>query len=82
MSANRVKVADLSAEVLQLIREKNRFDIALYQFAHDLFEEKVRQGGVRFQWELAAFRRWNQFYQRHGTISLRFFLQNKLGGWR
>ena len=43
-------------EVIEAIRERNRFDIELYEHARKLFEAAVEREGASFRRELGAFR--------------------------
>ena len=69
----------LSADELEMIREHNRFDIALYAYAQQLFEEQVRRQGPSFPLELAWFRARNRLYGNYWqarSYSVRTRLRN------
>lgn len=72
----------ISAEELDAIRRHNRFDLALYETAQELFEAQVRQQGASFQLELAWLRLRNRpysLYWRARTYSLRTEIRQRLG---
>ncbi len=53
---DKVKVSD---EAIQLIAERNKFDIALYEYAIQLFEKQIEACGPEFKDQLAAFEKKN-----------------------
>ncbi len=52
----------VSDEDLAVIREQNRFDIALYEYAWERFDETIRREPGRFAQELASLKRANRRY--------------------
>ncbi|ABA57256.1 hypothetical protein Noc_0743 [Nitrosococcus oceani ATCC 19707] len=46
VSEKRVKKEDMDQETLACIQERNYYDLALYDFASQLFEERCRQLGI------------------------------------
>ncbi len=61
-SERQKQVSDAEVEVIQSF---NRWDIALYAFAEELFLKQVENSGPDFQRRLEAFRKKNQRYQRY-----------------
>lgn len=57
VTKERPKMADVAPETLALIREVNRFDVALYEHARRLFEQRVAALGPAFTQRLEVFRR-------------------------
>lgn len=57
VTKDRPKVEQVPAETLDLIRETNQFDVALYEFAKGLFERRVAALGPAFERRMDAFRR-------------------------
>ncbi|MFG0283442.1 MAG: sulfotransferase family 2 domain-containing protein [Phycisphaerales bacterium JB039] len=55
VTASRPKPAEVERRTLDLIREINQYDIELYEFAVDLFAERVRLQGPRFSDEVTRF---------------------------
>ncbi|MCL5054415.1 MAG: sulfotransferase family 2 domain-containing protein [Firmicutes bacterium] len=53
---------EISRDVLELIKEKNRFDIELYNFAKKIFEEKGNELGEGFAQEVKVFKKLNEQY--------------------
>lgn len=64
VSKKRVRREELSADALETIRDYNRFDLELYEYARQLFQEQVREAGFSFRLELLAFRMCNYLFQR------------------
>lgn len=60
VTKNRIGKKHLKGETLKLIEEKNRYDIELYKFARGLFEEKIREQGVKFKEEVRRFKALNR----------------------
>jgi len=61
VSKKRSSKADLPQETLEIIRRQNEFDIELYRFAQDLFDEQVEKQGPSFQQDVADFKIANRF---------------------
>jgi hypothetical protein len=79
----RLQREELAAEELDYIRQYNRFDLELYEFAARRFEEQVRQQGALFPLELRAFRACNSLYGLYHiarTFSLRQVIMNRRSG--
>ncbi|HSM54759.1 MAG TPA: sulfotransferase family 2 domain-containing protein [Candidatus Sulfomarinibacteraceae bacterium] len=64
VSKNRVRREALSPDALETIRDYNRFDLELYDYAQQLFEEQVREAGPALKAELLAYRLCNYLFQR------------------
>lgn len=71
---------------LALLTEYNQLDLALYDYAVELFKAQVKAQGPQFQTDLTQFRRRNariapvlKTYRRAQTWSLRHYLRTKLG---
>lgn len=52
----RPRKNEISNETAKLIAERNQLDIQLYEFAKRKFEERIRQQGFLFKWELLILR--------------------------
>lgn len=68
-------LTDLTEETLEAIRDHNRLDLHLYQYAQSLLEEQLRQQGFAFKAKLRSFQAANQVYQIVRTFSLRVYLR-------
>jgi hypothetical protein len=55
VTRDRPALADVPARTVDLIREVNRFDVALYQFAAELFERRVAEHERHFDRARRAF---------------------------
>jgi hypothetical protein len=55
-----------SREAIELIRERNRLDLELYDHARDLFAAAVERHGASFRREVAAFRALNRIPNKLG----------------
>ena len=55
-----------SGETIELIRERNRLDLALYDHARGLFSAAVDRQGGSFRHEVAAFKAFNRIPNRIG----------------
>ncbi len=66
VSVRPSRPAPPSEEALTLIRERNQFDIELYAFAKERFEEAVVAEGPSFRREVAAFKLLNPIPNRLG----------------
>lgn len=78
----RLRREQISADELDLIRRHNRFDLALYETAQEVFESQIRQQGPSFQAELAWLRTRNRLYSgywRARTYSIRTRIRQRLG---
>jgi len=65
----------ISDETARLIEEHNELDIQLYEFAKQMFEERISQQSFSLRRELQIFRLCNKIYglsRRVGGISLQF----------
>lgn len=64
VTTERMIVApELSSKTVELIKEKNRYDIELYSFAQELFEEKINNYGTDFLNDLKNYRLLNKLYK-------------------
>lgn len=61
---SRPKADDLDAETLDIIREHNQLDLALYAFAQAEFERRVADHGPGFVRQFKAFQRLQRAYQK------------------
>jgi len=61
----RIYRDELSTDELDYIRQHNEFDLQLYAYAQQLFEEQIRRQGPSFQTELALFRLQNRLYNQY-----------------
>jgi len=78
----RLQRDQLSAAELEYIRQHNRFDLELYTYAQQLFEERVRRQGPSFPLELAWFRTQNHLYGQYWkarSYSVRARIRNIFG---
>lgn len=48
VTENRPRLAEVPAETVRVVREINRYDVALYEFAVGLFERRVAEHGRHF----------------------------------
>ncbi len=70
----RVYRDEVTAGEIDTIRQHNEYDLQLYAYARQLFNEQIRQQGIAFQLELARFRLQNRLYNQYWrarTYSLR-----------
>jgi len=58
---NRPPKGEISRETIKLIEERNELDIQLYQFARQLFEERISQQDSSFRREVQILRLLNKF---------------------
>ena len=54
----------ISPEALALLKERNQYDMALYQYARQLFDQRIEALGANFQMELEKFQLVNPIYGR------------------
>jgi hypothetical protein len=64
--ASPIEVSERTREVL---REHNQLDYELYEFAHTLFLEKVREQGRSFGFEVSALGAWKPVARMIGDAS-------------
>ena len=62
VTKNRPLKSDFSQETLNLIQKQNEFDLELYRYAAELFNEQVAQQGLSFEKELQKFNKHNSLY--------------------
>ena len=62
VTKNRPLKSDFSQETLNLIQKQNEFDLELYRYAAELFNEQVAQQGLSFEKELQKFNQRNSLY--------------------
>jgi hypothetical protein len=82
VTRKRPRQDELDRKTLELIRDYNRFDIQLYQYASELFEAQVRQQGSYFAAELRSFRLRITLYHHYWELrrySVRAYLRQWLG---
>ncbi len=60
VSRNRTLTKDVPKDTLSLIEELNEFDIQLYAYAKEIFEELVNRQGSSFEEELKEFKAANE----------------------
>ncbi|WP_421901634.1 sulfotransferase family 2 domain-containing protein [Maridesulfovibrio sp.] len=70
----RKKRSKVTEEELAVIKEYNSQDIQLYDFAVELFEQRVNELGDDFKSELSLFKKMNERYQRIAALLME---QNK-----
>ena len=68
VSRNRPPKKQISPSIVEQIKEYNRLDLELYQFAKRLFEEQVQQQGPHFARELKLFQTLNKLYGRYHYV--------------
>lgn len=78
-----------SADVLKVVAGYNRYDMALYDYAVELFEEQVRQQGPSFrrdvtwfQWKNGRLKPLRQLYWQARKVSVRVFIKKQLARLR
>ncbi len=64
---NRVNVGSnrpstTEPEVIDIIRERNQYDLALYEFAAQRLDKQITEAGPTFQRQLTRFQRWNPLH--------------------
>jgi hypothetical protein len=62
---------EISDRAVELIKERNKLDIELYQFAMQVFEERISQQDSSFQKEVQNFQSLNRLY---GVLIVRVFV--------
>ena len=62
VTKNRPLKSDFSQETLNLIQKQNEFDLELYRYAAELFNEQVAQQGLSFEEDLQKFNQRNSLY--------------------
>ncbi|MEM7591329.1 MAG: sulfotransferase family 2 domain-containing protein [Cyanobacteria bacterium P01_A01_bin.83] len=62
VTKSRPLQSDFSQETLNLIKKQNEFDIELYKYASELFNQQVAQQGSSFEKELQKFDQLNSLY--------------------
>ena len=69
VNPNKIKTPD---SALQIIADRNRFDIALYDYALELFEQQIQNSGSGFTEQLHEFEkrnaRFNKFFPFYFSI--------------
>lgn len=55
ITRNRPRIDELSAEILEIIKQKNQLDIELYNFAVQLFEKQVESLDIKTKKEMKRF---------------------------
>lgn len=60
VSKNRQATRDVSEDTLRLIEKANEFDIQLYEYAKEVFEELINQQGSSFEGEVEKFKEANK----------------------
>jgi hypothetical protein len=72
---------DLSVETIDLIKQKNQMDIALYQFARSLFIRQIKDQGLLFPFKVKVFQVrnwWQPIYRQYRHYSIRSSIQSKI----
>ncbi|MDN5203108.1 sulfotransferase family 2 domain-containing protein [Fulvivirgaceae bacterium BMA10] len=59
------KNSTVSQEIIDIILENNQFDIALYEFVKQNFDQEVRDAGFSMNMELNTFKTMNFLYQKY-----------------
>jgi hypothetical protein len=62
VGTNRPDSDTIDANTIKLIEEHNKLDIELYEFARQMFEERISQQDPSFWRELKIFRLYNRLY--------------------
>ena len=62
VTKNRPLKSDFSQETLNIIQNQNEFDLELYRYAAELFNEQVAQQGLSFEEDLQKFNQRNSLY--------------------
>lgn len=60
VSKNRPSTKEVSKDTLNLIEKFNEFDIQLYEYAKEIFEELIAQQGSSFETEIQEFKEANE----------------------
>jgi hypothetical protein len=64
VTAEKLDGRSLDVETRRLVENANCFDLELYEYARDLFDEQRRAAGDSFATDLCHFRRLNEAYAR------------------
>lgn len=85
VTKSRPLQADIPDQTLQILQAHNQFDMALYEYAVELFEKQVRQQGPSFakdvqlyQWKNGRLSSLRQLYWQAREISIRNYIKNLL----
>lgn len=62
VSKHRLQDDELTDELLALLREQNRFDLRLYDYARQRFQETMRAQGIRLAWDRRYLAVMNRIY--------------------
>jgi hypothetical protein len=60
----RTRQAEISSEILNLMREKNRLDFRVHDYAEKLLNQAIFEYGSKFQADLANLRSVNEVFER------------------
>jgi hypothetical protein len=60
----RTKQAEISSDLLKLMRERNRLDSRVHDYAEELLNQAIAAYGPEFQTDLAELRRANEALER------------------
>jgi len=74
IASNHPRIDMIDVETIKLIEAHNQLDIQLYEFARQMFEERISQQDSSFRRELQIFRICNRLY----GLFIKLFLNNKL----
>jgi Galactose-3-O-sulfotransferase len=82
VAPKRALIKDLAPKTRERLEDKLQYDIALYQFAQELFQEQIKRQGEQFQVALQTFRHHNKSYgqQMRGNNVLRRGLNKIIRG--
>ena len=64
VSKKKTKPEDVPSDVMDRIRERNTYDIALYEFTQQLFDERCKALGI----DAAAVERFNEHNKRYQEL--------------
>jgi hypothetical protein len=69
VSRNVSPQIDVSERAIELIRERNELDLALYAFAQDLFRQQVARQSASFAVEVKMFKAWRPVARAIGSVA-------------
>jgi hypothetical protein len=60
VTGKKIPMEDIPGSTIEIIKEHNQLDLELYEYARQLFNEKIRQQGKSFSREVEKFKKRNQ----------------------
>jgi len=66
VTKSRPKISEIDSTTKEMIAEKNKYDIELYNYAKELFEEEKKEYGDNFVTDVREFQFFNKIYSNVG----------------